>query len=126
MRLNINFATIFDLCLVTHLSVFFSGRQLERVGRVVGVHARVREAAQQRVHRPRTQARRASVRRGGAGHGQLHGRPVHAEWVPVVQRNSPPPRVCHPRLYSLAALSSVEAALITAALIRLHRPSPRL
>lgn len=62
-----------------------SGRRLERVERVVGVHVRLREAAQQRVHGARAQTWRTPVRRGGPGRGQLHGRPVHAEWVTVME-----------------------------------------
>lgn len=92
------FVTIFDLCGLINLSVLLSllsisGRQLERVERLVSVHVRVREAAQQRVHSARTQTRWTPLRRGGAGHGQLHGRPVHTEWVSVVTGNSRPLRV---------------------------------
>lgn len=113
------------------VTVSISGRQLERVERVVSVHVRLREAAQQRVHGARTQTRRTPLRRGGGGHRQLHGRPVHTEWVTVI--NKQPVAVClhfhiHCRYSGSGSsiITHIITALITATLIRLHHYSPHL
>lgn len=124
-----------SILILVFVTVSISGRQLERVERVVSVHVRLRETAQQRVHGARTQARRTPLRRGGASHRQLHGRPVHTEWVTVIKK--PASRCVFtdcvlPHLLSLlfdsvsSIMINIITALITATLIHLHHPSPRL